>query len=59
MPRKTTHAVCPVDALVQYLVIQGGTSGPLFLVSPNQSLTRALFSAQKSSLRVTHEISPV
>ena len=42
---KTTHAVCPVDALVQYIAIQGGTPGSLFLVSPNQSLTRALFSA--------------
>ena len=28
---KTTHTVCPVDALVQHLVIQGGTPGPLFL----------------------------
>ena len=39
----TTHAVCPVDALVQYLAIQGGTLGLLFLLPNNQSLTRALF----------------
>ena len=45
MPRKTTHTVCPVDALVQYLAIQGGTPGPLFLLPNNQSLTRASFSS--------------
>ena len=42
---KTTHTVCPVDALVQYLVVQGGTPGPLFLLPSNQSLTRASFSS--------------
>ena len=40
---KTTHAVCPVDALVQYLAIRGDTPGSLFLLPNNQSLTRALF----------------
>ena len=40
---KTTHAVCPVDALVQYLAIRGGTPGSLFLLPNNQSLTTALF----------------
>ena len=42
---KTTHTVCPVDALVHYLAIQGGTPGPLFLLPNNQSLTRASFSS--------------
>ena len=36
---KSTHAVCPVDALVQYLAMRGGTPGLLFLLSNNQSLT--------------------
>ena len=40
---KTTHAVCPVDTLVQYLAIRGGTPGPLFLLSKNQTLTEASF----------------
>ena len=42
---KTNHAVCPVEALVQYLAIRGGTSGPLFILPNNQSLTRASFSS--------------
>ena len=47
---KTIHAVCPVDALMHYLAIQGDTSGPLFLVSNNQSLTRASFRASLKNL---------
>ena len=43
--RRTSHAVCPVHALVQYLARQGGTPGPLFLFSDNKSLTKASFSA--------------
>ena len=42
---RTSHAVCPVHALVQYLARRGGTPGPLFLFSDNKSLTRASFSA--------------
>ena len=42
---KSTYTVCPVDALVQYLAVRGGTPGPLFLLPNNQSLTRALFSS--------------
>ena len=41
----TTHTICPVDALVQYLAIQGGTPRPLFLLPNNRSLTRASFSS--------------
>jgi len=40
---KTTRQVCPVDALVCYLAIRGGTPGPLFTLPNNQSLTRATF----------------
>ena len=42
---KTTHAVCPVHALVQYLAMRGGTPGPLFLFPNNKLLTRRSFSA--------------
>ena len=42
---KTTHAVCPVHALVQYLARRGGTPGPQFLLPNNKSLTRESFSA--------------
>ena len=52
---KTTHAVCPVDALVQYLAIRGGIPGPLFLLDNNQSLTRASFSsALKKAFQELH-----
>ena len=42
---KTTHAVCPVRALVKYLARRGGTSGPLFVWPNNKALTRASFSS--------------
>ena len=52
---KTTYTVCPVYALVQYLVIRGGTPGPLFLLPNNQSLTRELFSsALKKAFQELH-----
>ena len=38
------HAVCPVQALVQYLSRQGGAPGPLFLSSNGKWLTRQTFS---------------
>ena len=40
---KTTHTVCPVDALVQYLAIRGDTLGLLFLLPNNQTLIQASF----------------
>ena len=52
---KSTYTVCPVDALVQYLAVRGGTPGPLFLLPNNQSLTRALFSsALKKAFQELH-----
>jgi len=42
---KTTHAVCPVRALVKYLARQGGTPGPLFVWPNNKALARASFSS--------------
>ena len=41
---KTGHAVCPVQALVQYLSRRGSTPGPLFLFSNGKWLTRQAFS---------------
>ena len=41
---RTTHAVCPVHALVQYLARRGDTPGPLFLFSDSKWLTRCSFS---------------
>ena len=41
---KTSHAICPVKALVQYLTIRGSTPGPLFLLPNKQALTRIYFS---------------
>ena len=55
MPRKTIHAICLVDVLVQYLAIRGGTPGPLFLLPNNQSLTGASFrSALKKAFQELH-----
>jgi len=41
---KTFQAVCPVEVLVKYLSMRGGTQGPLFLLPSKQALTRAYFS---------------
>ena len=41
---RTTHAVCPVHALVQYLARRGHTPGPLFSFSDSKWLTRDSFS---------------
>ena len=44
-----------MDALVQYLAIQDGTLGPLFLLPNNQSLTGELFrSALKKVFQELH-----
>jgi len=43
---KTTHAVCPVRALVKYLARRGGTSGPLFVWPNNKALKKASFSTR-------------
>ena len=40
---RDNNAVCPVDTLVQYLAIRGGTPGPLFLLPNNQSPMGASF----------------
>ena len=42
---KATYVVCPLDALVQYLDMWGGTPKPLFLLANHQLLTRASFSS--------------
>ena len=41
---RTTHAVCPVHALVQYLARWGGAPEPLFVFSDSKRLTRESFS---------------
>jgi len=42
---KTGHVICPVHALVQYLVNRGGTPGPLFVWPNHKALTRTSFSS--------------
>ena len=52
---KMTHAICPVQALVQYLVRRDGTPGPLFVWPNNKALTRASFSsALNKALKELH-----
>ena len=46
---KTTHAICPVHALVHYLARRGSTPGPLFLFSDKKWLTRGTFSTALNS----------
>ena len=41
---KTTHAICPLNALVQYLIRRGHTPGLLFVWPDNKALTRTSFS---------------
>ena len=53
---KTSHQVCPVKTLTQYLTIRGSKPGPLFILPTNQSLTRVMFSTafQKLNMHPHH-----
>ena len=42
--------LCPVEAVLSYLSIRGGTSGPLFVRTNGVPLTRAYFSERLRSL---------
>jgi len=41
---KSSHKFCPVKTLVQYLIVQGSTPGPLFLLPNKKALKRVYFS---------------
>ena len=41
---RTGHSVCPVQAMVAYLVVRGGQPGALFMERDGTVLTRQLFS---------------
>jgi len=45
---KTFQVVCPVEALVKYLSMRGGTQGPLFLLPSDKALTSAELSTKLS-----------
>ena len=41
--QRTGVALCPVEAMVNYIKLRGSKEGPLFLTSHNQPLTRSYF----------------
>ena len=41
--QRTGVALCPVEAMVDYIQLRGSKEGPLFLTSHNQPLTRSYF----------------
>ena len=46
----TGNDVCPVKALLPYMVIRGAQPGPLFITADNHYLTQALFRSALHSL---------
>ena len=57
---KTDTAICPVEAIIQYLTFHGTTPGPLFITADQEPLTRWIVAMSLSSyiketgLDVTH-----
>ena len=47
---KTDSDVCPVKAILPYMVIRGSKSGPLFLTADSKPLTHQRFHTSLSSL---------
>ena len=55
---KTTHAICPVHALVHRLTRRGSAPGPLFLFSDKKWLTRGTFSTALNRALVELQMDP-
>ena len=47
---RTNHAVCPVSAILAYLVVRGAQPGPLFLTQQGKPLTRHYFSSPLTTI---------
>ena len=47
---RTYHNVCPVEAILPYLVIRGKQPGPLFVLADKTMLTRAIFASALKSI---------
>ena len=46
----TEHTVCPVKAILSYLVLRGKKDGPLFIIAIGTPLTRQYFSTALSTV---------
>ena len=55
---KTNKSICPVDAIVKYLIVQGKRNGPLFLWPDGMKLTRPLFASALANILRKLNISP-
>ena len=55
---KTNKSICPVDAIVKYLIIRGKRNGPLFLWPNGMKLTRPLFASALANILRKLNISP-
>jgi len=56
----TDSTICPVRAMLAYLVLRGGQAGPLFITKEGRGLTRPAFSSALvfllSKLKLNHKI---
>ena len=54
--RKTGHHVCPIGAIIPYLIARGNRPGPLFKLSNGKMLTRSTFNTaiHKGLLKLKH-----
>jgi len=49
---KANKSICPVDAVVKYLLVQGKQNGPLFLWPNGTKLTRPIFASALATILI-------
>lgn len=47
---RTDQDVCPVSAIIPYLIMRGGSPGPLFILEDGRMLTRQIFKSAVDSI---------
>ena len=55
---RTGHHVCPVEAIIPYLIARGNRPGPLFMLQNGKMLTRSIFSAAIHKVLLEVKLNP-
>jgi len=55
---KTNKSICPVNAVVKYLLVQGKQNGLLFLWPDGTKLTRPIFASALATILIKLNINP-
>ena len=55
---KTGHHVCPIGAIIPYLIARGNRPGPLFMLKNGKMLTRSMFNAAIHKVLLELKLNP-